>query len=294
MNNSQKIDAYFNDELSGSEKEQFLADLESNPELQKEFSLQSDIVEGIKEYRKAQLISRLNDIKIVSSSQYMAIKVLSSAAVVALVGLGAYFIYFTNSSETELLNDNKTTELVTEDPNQQMNQEPQQTNTVDIEKSQPEKSTSTESGDQATASMADVSNEPDEVTNEEISDPEVTMPEVLDEFESEMTISGTEEDISAPPSTIKSNLNLRTKLEVDVKMKRKYNFHYQVIDEKLTLFGEFEDGPFEILEINTNEVVNLYLYYLDNFYAIDQSSEDIKPLKEITDEGLIDRLQKLR
>ena len=58
MENIQKIEAFFNNELSDSQKEEFLADLKTDQALQSEFAQQEEIVEGIKDYRKAELISR--------------------------------------------------------------------------------------------------------------------------------------------------------------------------------------------------------------------------------------------
>ena len=125
--------------------------------------------------------------------------------------------------------------------------------------------------------------------------PEVTMPDIVDPFETEVAEDNVEEDLSVPANTTTTELNLRSKLDVEIKMKRKYNFHYQLIEQKLVLYGDFEDEPFEILEINKdNGGIDLYLYYKDNFYGIDQGSKKIEALKEIADPVLIQRLQALR
>ena len=294
MENSQKIDAYFNNELSSSEKEQFLAELETNAELQKEFAEQKEIVQGIQDYRKTQLINRLNDIKIVSTSQYVAVKVISSIAVVTLVGLGAYFIYFNNTTNTELLNNPVTEEIV--DNTSQNDPAPESIAPVENNELETEEEPIANKEEKVGSSSIEKRNS-SVVTEEkdtETSEPEVTMPEVVDSFDTENPAVQSEDDISAPANTVKSNLDLRTKFEVEVKMKRKYNFHYQVIDTKLTLFGEFDQGPFEILEINNQGGVDLYLYYQENFYEINQASEEIQSLTEITDQAVKNRLQSLR
>ena len=78
-------------------------------------------------------------------------------------------------------------------------------------------------------------------------------------------------------------------------MKRKYNFHYQLVEKKLVLYGNFEDEPFEILEINKEDGgVDLFLYHKEHFYGIVQGSEKIQPLKEINNPQLIERLESLR
>ncbi len=291
MENSQKIEAYFNNELSSADEQQLIKELESNPELKQDFEFQQDIVEGLKSYRKEQLIARLNEVKIISTTQHLVVKVISSVAVVAVVGLGAYFFYYTNNNESRLLSEAAKTsisdpgiddpQLLIEDvPEQEPINETQQDLIVENKE-------------------VDVKQTPQPAVPKEniISEktPEVTMPDIVDPFETEVAEDNVEEDLSVPANTTTTELNLRSKLDVEIKMKRKYNFHYQLIEQKLVLYGDFEDEPFEILEINKdNGGIDLYLYYKDNFYGIDQGSKKIEPLKEIADPVLIQRLQALR
>lgn len=292
MENIQKIEAFFNNELSDSQKEEFLADLKTDQALQSEFAQQEEIVEGIKDYRKAELISRLNDIKIVSSTQYLAVKVISSIGVIAMIGFGAYLIYFNNSSDTELIADNDMTEIVSEEGlDNVMQTEPQDVTKVIIPEE--EQVSNEESIKEESTTITDKV----AVENEQaaIPAPDVAMPEVVDGFDTETIEDSSQEDLSIPANTASSSVNLRSEFEVEVKMKRRYNFHYQIVDKKLILFGDFKNDPFEILELNRqNGGVDLYLYYQDHFYGINQDSDEIQSLEEITDPKLVQKLEQLR
>jgi hypothetical protein len=292
MENIQKIDAFFNNELSDSQKEQFLADLKTDQTLQSEFAQQEEIVEGIKDFRKAELISRLNDIKIVSSTQYLAVKVISSIGVIAMIGFGAYLIYFNNSSDTELIAENNMTEIVPEERlDNVMQAEPQDVTTVVVPEEEQVLNEQDLNKETKTATEKVLVEKENTVTPA----PDVDMPEVVDGFDTETLDDSSQEDLSIPANTASSSVNLRSEFEVEVKMKRRYNFHYQIVDKKLILFGDFKNDPFEILELNRqNGGVNLYLYYQDHFYGINQDSDEIQSLEEITDPKLVQKLEQLR
>jgi hypothetical protein len=290
MENSQKIEAYFNKELSPAEEQQLFDALESNADLKREFEFQNDIIEGIKEYRKAELIARLNEVKLISHTQYLAVKVITSIAVVSIVGLGAYFFYYTNNLNSKLVNGETVTP--TEEFLDSVDQSPPE---------QPaEGQDQPEEFQDPTPQVADTptTKQPAQVIKEnsnKVQSPEVEMPDVVESFNSDFADTNSEEDLSIPANTATAGLNLRTELDVELKMKRKYNFHYQLVEKKLVLYGNFEEEPFEILEIIKEDGgVDLFLYYKEHFYGIVAGSDKIQPLKEIIDPQLVERLESLR
>ena len=52
MTNQEKIEAYFDNQLSADEQKDLFSQLESDASLKKEFEFQEEIVEGLKAYRK--------------------------------------------------------------------------------------------------------------------------------------------------------------------------------------------------------------------------------------------------
>jgi hypothetical protein len=66
MENFEKVEAYFENRLGENEKQDFLKEVESNPELKSEFEFQRQVIEGIKEVRKAELKTMLDNVPIAS------------------------------------------------------------------------------------------------------------------------------------------------------------------------------------------------------------------------------------
>ena len=60
------------------------------------------------------------------------------------------------------------------------------------------------------------------------------------------------------------------------------------------LFGNFEEGLFEVLELNKADENEVYLYYKGNYYHINDHSNSIVPLKPVTDKNLTLKLENLR
>ena len=73
MKHIDKVAAYFDNELSEAEKQDFLKELEANPELKSEFEFQQQVVEGIQAARKAELKAMLDKLepKLVSTFKDM-------------------------------------------------------------------------------------------------------------------------------------------------------------------------------------------------------------------------------
>ena len=289
MENSQKIETYFNKELSPAEEQQLLDDLGSDADLKQEFEFQQDIIEGIKDYRKSELIARLNEVKIISTTQQLAVKVISSVAVITVVGLSAYFFYSTNNDTTKLKSDDT---VVQTEESQKMGNQVIAEQPGDEEQPEATQDRTIQAEDTPEVKQPEPVAQEDNVT--ELT-PGVTMPDVVETFDSDIADTNTEEDLSIPVNTTSAGINLRTELDVEIKMKRKYNFHYQLIEKKLVLYGDFEDEPFEILEINKEDGdVDLFLYHKEHFYGIVKGSDKIQPFKEISDPQLIGRLESLR
>ena len=83
--------------MTGSEKAAFEDQLTRDPMLQSEFEHQKEIVQGLKEYRKLQLKTRLDNIPVNPGivgaiSQSTTMKVVSYVAATILVGTGIYFL----------------------------------------------------------------------------------------------------------------------------------------------------------------------------------------------------------
>ena len=100
MTNRDRIEAYFDNSLSTTEKESLLRDIQSDSSLKSEFQLQKDIVEGIQVYRKQELIARLNAVNVASTGQTTLLKIVGGLGIAAAITGGAFW-YFTDDNTTQ-------------------------------------------------------------------------------------------------------------------------------------------------------------------------------------------------
>jgi hypothetical protein len=119
---------------------------------------------------------------------------------------------------------------------------------------------------------------------------EVIVPDVIEDFE-EVDNMELENVSSGDINTMTpSREDLHSSVEINTVLHKKYNFHYNFSHGTLTLYGNFEDVPYEILEINSTSGKSFYLNYKDNFYNI-ISTNNIIPLQPVTNESLINELK---
>lgn len=287
MTNYERIEAYLNNELSESEGQQLMQDVNSDPSLKSEFQFQESVIDGIKDYRKKELIARLDNIQVASTGQSMLLKAIGLVGIATVVSVGTYF--WVNSGDDLPINieeTNNTEQIVTQP------EEAQEAAIDEIKKDDiaEEEAVTTETVAETVDSTPAVTATPKEDKPTVI--PDVVIPDV-EEPESGTSLD-VEEDLSAPEAMAASSIRLRSSTDVEVKLNKKYDFHYQVKNGGLILYGNFNNSPFEVIELNTNQGINSYLYFENHFYSLANDSEEIKPLKVIENKELIKELEKRR
>ncbi len=279
MKNFEKVEAYFNNELSDSEKNDFFKKIESDTDLKSEFDFQSEVVNGIKEARKAELKAMLNRVPIAStgssaigSSFY---KIIAGGAVAILMGSSIW--YFMNT-DTKAQFTQKPKEVVstittkTENPIALNQQEP-----ATIEKVKTNSTEKIESNEKSKSSTLKI------ITPNLPNSEDVLANKALPE-----------ENLNIPDAINNGSINLSSKINVEVKLKKKYSFHYQYSSNGIVLYGDFEEGLFEILELNKDHKTTIYLYYESNYYSLNNDTSVITPLKPVTDKNITHKLEALR
>lgn len=277
MNNFEKIEAYFNNELTDSEKNDFLEEVESDANLKSEYNFQNEVVNGIKEARKAELKAMLNKVTIASTSSVGTglYKMVAGGAAIVLVGTS---IWYYSNSETKINTDEERSNIIatilpkTEEGETEAKTEiatPSKTENSDIKSNSEPKSASSSIPKIITPNLPSSN---DELANE-------TLPE---------------ENLEIPEAMNNSAINLSSKINVEIKLKKKYNFHYQYSAKGIVLYGDFEEGLFEILELNKEDNIELYLFYKSNYYYINNDSGVITPLKSVVNKNLKIKLEGLR
>ncbi len=275
MENFKKVEAYFNNEFSDTEKADFLNEVETNTELNTEFNFQKDVINGIKEARKAELKAMLNQVPIsaVSTASTGLYKVILGGA--ATILLGTAFWYYANSEQS-------TTQV--EETVAVISSESEKGSDIKIEKKNPVTSSAVDPKETKEPTLAHT-----KATSTQAITPNLPSSEdVMDSGD----IS--EEKVDVPEAISNSPINLNSKINVEVKLKKKYSFHYQYSNKGIVLYGDFKEGLFEILELNKNESTDYYLFYKSNYYYINEKSGEITALKPVTNKSLKNKLSALR
>jgi len=82
--------------------------------------------------------------------------------------------------------------------------------------------------------------------------------------------------------------------ETVVKADPNYNFHYQYFGGKLYLYGKFDKGLYEVLDLTTKGGKSSYVYYQSTYYPVTAGTSTITVLEACKDKALITTLDKLR
>ena len=280
MNKIEKVEAYFNNELNSSDKSEFLNEMESDTELKSEYNFQNEIINGIKDARKAELKAMLNKVPItsVSTATTGLYKIFAGSVATILLGTASWY-YFTATEQVEV---NTQTEVIIGFTENNV-----AGNTI-LQSEEVQKTTSTPILEEGAKESTEQVTERKEVTSA-INTP--VLPNSENDFESQ---SLPEENLDIPSDLSSASINLNSKVDVKIVMKKKYDFHYQFSHSKLVLYGEFEEGLFEVLELNKEDNVEVYLYYKSNFYYILNNTNSISPLKSVSDKNLKLKLEGLR
>jgi hypothetical protein len=280
------LDGFFEGTLSSSEETTLMKRLATDGELKSEFEFQNDIITTIKETRKLELKNRLDNIPI---KWYHNIsngwKVAATATVITVSTLTAYYFI---DSQIDISNriDLAQNEIILDLYDSESRDIPQKPVAE-----APEETYNTQ------ASNHDPIIEP---KNEDLVIEKVEkrtgntvdglVPDVIEDFEEVDNIdleNVTPGDINTMSP---SREDLHSSVEIISVIDKRYNFHYNFNKGTLTLYGNFEDVPYEILEINSASGKRFYLNYKDNFYHI-INTHNITPLEPVTNKSLINELK---
>ena len=280
-NYSELIDTYLAGGMSESARIAFKEALQKDPLLQSEFQLQQSIVDGIKDFRKAELKAMLNNVEV--GGAFSTFKI--AAGIGALLIGGLSFYYF-NADKTESIAELPIPTKI-------------------------EEATPTASDENLTVTTEEI--EPIVVVNSEINEDEVVvavkkskiikskakevsavqLPTVIEDFNDDENPQLSEQ-LTLPNDNLNKNSETTlAKTEVKQIMDSKYSFHYQFVNNKLFLYGNF-DKKYEILELNSPNGISIYMFYDGYFYGIAQQKKKITPLTKIEDPNLIDDLMTIK
>lgn len=288
------IDLYHSGNMSPEQMVDFEKQLESNPELKTESNFQSDIINGLKEVRKAELKSRLNAIDVSSGwmefvQQSALVKSFGGVAVATLIGSGVYMFAEKQEIATE---QQVAIEISAPQP-----QEEEFTIDLDLTSKEVLNPKAIEEFDSKAKVISDQS-----VVNEVVADkktgtileesPKAVVPNFnapsanLVEDENRFESSNLDE-LPDATTAVEKEIDVSTENVKSLKVRYKY------YDGKLFLSGDFDRAPYEILEINSATGRRIYIQYLDKYYQV-KTTDKLSDLPEVENQKLIQELKLLK
>lgn len=286
------IDDYFNGTLPSSEQATLMNKLATDTELRSEFELQKDIINTIKETRKLELKGRLDNIPV---RWYHNIsdgwKIAATATVITVSTLTAYYFIDQQQELNNRINIAQN-EIMLNEYTVEESDVPQKPEIISEDNAvgetpvlQSEDVVEEDVMAEARENTAEEDNA-EEATGKTI---DVVVPNVIEDFEDVDNID-MENVTTGDINTMSPREDMHSSVEIRSVPDKKYTFHYNFSGGMLTLYGDFEETPYEILEINSASGKSFYLKFKDQFYHIENTSE-ISPLKPVTNEALINELK---
>lgn len=270
--------------MSGSEKFIFEEQLTSDPLLKAEFDHQNEIINGLKEYRKTQLKTRLDNVTINPGilgviSQSATVKTLSYVVTSILVGSGSY-MYFAGEevvhvnlpaieSKLEFVNPETSPSPFGRQLDYRYTKTINPSPWIDLAEERPIVETLKEEANTIDFNVPEVK---DDVAGDVIPEPDQILEKVITQN---------------VPFTEAVKID---KVDIENVVTNRYKFHYKLDNNKLYLYGKFEASPYEIIEINSFQAKKLFFYYNGQYYRLYQDINDISPLIKIQDQKVITEL----
>ncbi len=292
MNNEEFVNSYLENELNKTEQLDFENKLHHDSELREEYNFQNDLVEGIKSIRRVELKSRLNNIPIHTPIfQTIGFKAIAIASVSVGIGVGAYFSFDSNiQPEGSLINLEKL--HITQAEENTIPAIPKAITPILDDDDDDNKTKKTL--EQEKLKSEPVAKNTDAKVEAKIIKPNVIQPDVVESF-NDASFETKEIYTESQINTLeKIKENIESAVEVATVKDKRNKFHYKFFENKLYLLGNFNDQPYEIIELNMAKGKSYFLFYNDSFYKL--SAEQIKPapLQKIENDSLVSELKIIR
>lgn len=289
------LDRYIANGLKGEEKAAFEQQLNADPELSREYTLQQSIAEGIRQTRRVQLKAMLNAIPVPAATGGEAVlaKTLAGLLVAGAIGAGVYlYLKPSNDSAATAQQESPATET-----------QPESVVTPDTAPATETPATPLAAQHETVTAPAPTEQAPAANKTARPKDTAATVPQESAMAKPNVTVfdpseeggntapheDGSLRDSSTEPKNAKSKIEVRTDNN-----NKKYTFHYQFKEGKLFLYGSFEKNLYEIMEFFSDNKRTVFLFYKESYYLLNEESEKIRPLTPINDPVLLKKLTDYR
>lgn len=270
------MDDYLSNRLRADDKTAFEQQVQADPQLAQELSIQQNLVDGIRKARAVELKSMLKNIPVstISGGNSILAKV---GAWVVVTGLVVTAIYFYTTKDEQATIDEST--IVSE-------QKPEiQPEAAAVPKTESEPATDK---NESSPIVAEKIKKPE--SQSEKTEPVPVKPDVFVPSEEETDEDTQQYEREHAENVKKAFVTSSMEVETDT-MSKKYSFHYVFKNSKLILYGAFEQNLYEILEFIGDDKRTVVLFYKSNYYLLDIDKTQPTKLAPIRDKKLLKMLQ---
>ena len=294
------IAQYLTRRMSEVERSAFEQKISESPQLAQKIEFEKQIAQGIKNYKKGILKSRLDQLElgpsIVETTSITTKTILAGITVIVIGGL-SYFML--TPGEILVIENQETiigTDGMAEDKNAKISLEIDTTYAMLSDKKEDERTSPiTKDIENTTVKVSTKQSKKESKSDKVILQAEVEV--VLPDMDgTEISFDETFDSLQDFSDDLMKNqaqVNSVPELEVEIEMKKTKKLKYIYVGEKLILIGDFSASPYQIIEDNTIAEKKLYLYFEQEYYVLTVTSEK-KALIPVRDIRLLDYLVDLR
>ena len=294
------IAQYLTRRMSEVERSAFEKKISESPQLAQKIKFEKQIAQGIRNYKKGILKSRLNQLElgpsIVETTSITTKTILAGITVIVIVGLS----YFMLTPDEILVIENRETMIgtdgITEDKNAKISLEIDTSYVMLSDKKEDERNSSITKYIENTAVKVSTKQSKKESKSDKVilqAEVEVVLPDMDGtEISFDETFDSLQ-DFSDDLMKNQAQVNSVIELEVEIEMKKTKKLRYIYVGEKLILIGDFSTSLYQIIEDNMIDEKKLYLYFEQKYYILTETSEK-KVLIPVSDIRLLNYLVDLR
>ncbi len=289
------IEKYILGEMSGEELLSFEQEMEVNEDLRTETSFQKDIVSALQMERRAALKARMDNVNI--PSPYASYYTAGIASAVLIGGIVLLTTLWPIEFNDDIPTIDEKTEIVEKqlefDNNpivEDLDEENEDAQLTETMPSESPEIVSEKPDDTIEENTSEISEEPKDKIENPI--PNIVTPKAPEPGSGNgITTSNLE---SGSDEVLNNQKRETSKVEVEIKSSKTYDFHYQYFNSKLFLYGDFSKSPYELIELNTDKSKDLYMYFGGKYYALNSNQMEISKLTVLRDKIIIKGLDNLR
>ena len=294
------IAQYLTRRMSEVERSAFEQKISESPQLAQKIEFEKQIAQGIKNYKKGILKSRLDQLElgpsIVETTSITTKTILAGITVIVIGGL-SYFML--TPGEILVIENQETiigTDGMAEDKNAKISLEIDTTYAMLSDKKEDERTSPiTKDIENTTVKVSTKQSKKESKSDKVILQAEVEV--VLPDMDgTEISFDETFDSLQDFSDDLMKNqaqVNSVIELEVEIEMKKTKKLRYIYVGEKLILIGDFSTSLYQIIEDNMIDEKKLYLYFEQKYYILTETSEK-KVLIPVSDIRLLDYLVDLR